>query len=180
WLRPCRPCPVNAPVTVAMTGLRAGPCAVDHCGCVAFEAFWVHLVTNGVSTPNPWQVGRPSGELPSPAHRARRPRSPPPSLENRMRHLPFACRAFLAATVCSAVVVPIVLTPTAAWAESPEPSACSGLYHGDPPGSLAMTTSPSSTAVLHPGDEVEVTATWDTADWPGPVLHKVLDCLLVN
>jgi hypothetical protein len=43
-----------------------------------------------------------------------------------------------------------------------------------------MTTSPSSATVLHPGDEVEVTATWDTADWPRPVLHKVLDCLLVN
>ncbi|HEV8625332.1 MAG TPA: hypothetical protein VG034_12800 [Acidimicrobiia bacterium] len=43
-----------------------------------------------------------------------------------------------------------------------------------------MTTSPSSGTVLHPGDEVEVTATWDTADWPHHVLHKVLDCLLVN
>ena len=43
-----------------------------------------------------------------------------------------------------------------------------------------MTTTPSSATLLHPGDEVEVTATWDTADWPGPVLHKVLDCLLVN
>ena len=43
-----------------------------------------------------------------------------------------------------------------------------------------MTTNPSSATVLHPGDEVEVTATWDTADWPRPVLHKVLDCLLVN
>jgi hypothetical protein len=43
-----------------------------------------------------------------------------------------------------------------------------------------MTTSPSSGTVLHPGDEVEVTATWDTADWPRPVLHKVLDCLVVN
>ena len=43
-----------------------------------------------------------------------------------------------------------------------------------------MTTSPSSATVLHPGDEVEVTATWNTADWPRPVLHKVLDCLLVN
>ena len=43
-----------------------------------------------------------------------------------------------------------------------------------------MTTSPSSATVLLPGDEVEVTAPWDTADWPEPVLHKVLDCLLVN
>jgi hypothetical protein len=34
--------------------------------------------------------------------------------------------------------------------------------------------------VLHPGDEVEVTATWKTTDWPSPVLHKVLDCLLVD
>jgi hypothetical protein len=74
----------------------------------------------------------------------------------------------------------VVLVPSAAWAESPSPSACQGLYHGDPPGSLVITTSPSSATVLHPDDEVEVTATWDTADWPGPVLHKVLDCLLVN
>ena len=43
-----------------------------------------------------------------------------------------------------------------------------------------MTTSPSGASVLHPGDEVEVTATWNAADWPSPVLHKVLDCLLVN
>jgi hypothetical protein len=86
----------------------------------------------------------------------------------------------MAATACSAVVLPVVLSPSAAWAEPPSPSACSGLYHGTPPGSLAVTTSPASGTVLHPGDEVEVTATWDTGDWPGPVLHKVLDCLLVN
>jgi hypothetical protein len=86
----------------------------------------------------------------------------------------------MAATACSAVLVPVVLVPSTAWAEAPSPSACTGLYHGSPPGSLAMTTSPPSGSVLHPGDEVEVTATWDTADWPGPVLHKVLDCLLVD
>jgi hypothetical protein len=74
----------------------------------------------------------------------------------------------------------VVLVPSAAWAEAPSPSACKGLYHGDPPGSLVMTTSPSSATVLHPGDEVEVAATWNPADWPTPVLHKVLDCLLVN
>ena len=97
-----------------------------------------------------------------------------------MRRFPLARRALVAATACSALVLPVLLTPSAAWAEAPEPSACSGLYHGSPPGSLAITTSPASGTVLHPGDEVEVTATWDTADWPGPVLHKVLDCLLVN
>ena len=86
----------------------------------------------------------------------------------------------MAATAGSAVLLLVVLAPPAAWADAPSPSACSGLYHGDPPGSLVMTTSPSSATVLHPGDEVEVTATWDTADWPRPVLHKVLDCLLVN
>lgn len=97
-----------------------------------------------------------------------------------MRRLPFARRALLAAAAGSAVILPAVLGPSAAWAEAPSPSACRGLYHGNPPGSLVMTTSPSSATVLHPGDEVEVTATWDTADWPRPVLHKVLDCLLVN
>lgn len=93
-----------------------------------------------------------------------------------MRRLSLARRAFVA---CIAAV-PVVLVPSAAWAEAPSPSACRGLYHGNPPGSLVMTTSPSSATVLHPGDEVEVTATWNTADWPRPVLHKVLDCLLVN
>jgi hypothetical protein len=91
-----------------------------------------------------------------------------------MRRLPLARRALVA------VIFTVVLTPSAAWAEAPSPSACTGLYHGDPPGSLVMTTSPPSGTVLHPGDEVQVTATWDTADWPRPVLHKVLDCLLVD
>jgi len=97
-----------------------------------------------------------------------------------MLRFPLARRALVAATACSALVVPVLLAPSAAWAEAPEPSACSGLYHGSPPGSLAVTTSPASGTVLHPGDKVEVTATWNTTDWPGPELHKVLDCLLVN
>src|SRR5207245_2295618 len=54
------------------------------------------------------------------------------------------------------------------------------LYQGSPPGSLDITASPSPGTVLHPGDEVEVTATWTTTDWPTAVLHKVLDCLLVD
>jgi hypothetical protein len=95
-----------------------------------------------------------------------------------MRRFAVPRRALVAATACSAVVV--LLTPSVAWADAPDPAACSGLYHGSPPGSLTVRTSPAGGTVLHPGDEVEVTATWDTADWPGPVLHKVLDCLLVN
>ena len=97
-----------------------------------------------------------------------------------MRHLPLARRALMAATAGSVLVLPVVALPPAAWAEAPSPSACRGLYRGNPPGSLAITTNPSSATVLHPGDVVEVTATWDTADWPRPVLHKVLHCLLVN
>lgn len=97
-----------------------------------------------------------------------------------MLRLPLARRALMGATACSLVALPVLLLPSVAWAESPNPSACSGLYHGDPPGSLAITTVPGSDTVLHPGDTVEVTAMWDTADWPTPVLHKVLDCLLVN
>lgn len=96
-----------------------------------------------------------------------------------MRRMFFARRVLLVATAGSVVVGPVVLAP-AAWAESPNPSACRGLYRGSPPGSLAITTNPSSTTALRPGDEVEVTATWDTADWPRPILHKVLDCLLVD
>ena len=96
----------------------------------------------------------------------------------------------MAATACSVIIVPVVASPAAARAgapnpeapnpEAPNPDACRGLYNGNPPGSLVMTTNPPSGTVLRPGDEVEVTATWDTADWPGPVLHKVLDCLLVD
>ena len=97
-----------------------------------------------------------------------------------MLRLPLARRALMGAAACSLVALPVLLLPSAAWAESPNPSACNGLYHGDPPGSLAITTVPGTDTVLHPGDTVEVTATWDTADWPTPVLHKVLDCLLVN
>ena len=93
---------------------------------------------------------------------------------------PLARRALLAATACGAVVLPVLLTPSAAWADTPNADACSGLYHGSTPGSLAITTNPGTGTVLHPGDQVEVTATWNTADWPSPVLHKVLDCLLVN
>jgi len=97
-----------------------------------------------------------------------------------MRRLPFARRALMVVTAGAVVVLPVVLGPSPAWAEPPSPSACRGLYHGSPPGSLVITTNPSSATVLRPGDEVEVTATWDTADWPRPILHKVLDCLLVD
>src|SRR5687768_6227586 len=97
-----------------------------------------------------------------------------------MRRFPLARRALMAATACSAVLLPIVLSPAAAWAETPNPSACKGLHHGSPPGSLAIATNPPSGTVLRPGDVVEVTATWDAADWGGPVLHKVLNCLVVN
>jgi hypothetical protein len=86
----------------------------------------------------------------------------------------------MAATACSLVSLPVLLLPTAARADSPNESACSGLYHGSPPGSLVITTNPPNSTVLHPGDTVEVNATWDTADWPRPVLHKVLDCLQLD
>lgn len=97
-----------------------------------------------------------------------------------MRRLPPARRALMVVTAGSVVVLPAVFGGSAAWAESPNPSACRGLYHGSPPGSLVITTNPPSATVLRPGDEVEVTATWATADWPRPILHKVLDCLLVD
>jgi hypothetical protein len=97
-----------------------------------------------------------------------------------MRRLFFARRVLMVAAAGSVVGLPIVLASPAAWAESPNPSACRGLYRGSPPGSLVITTNPSSATPLRPGDEVEVTATWDTVDWPRPILHKVLDCLLVD
>jgi len=96
--------------------------------------------------------------------------------------LSFVRRALCALAAGTAVVVPVVvtLTPTTAWADTPNSAACSGLYHGNPPGSLAVTTDRAPGAVLRPGDAVDVTATWNTADWPKPVLHKVLDCLMVD
>jgi hypothetical protein len=97
-----------------------------------------------------------------------------------MHRSPFIRRALLRATVGCAAALAVVSVPAAAWADSPDPSACAGLYHGSPPGSLAITTTPPAGSVLHPGDDVDVTATWNTADWPRPVLHKVLDCLLVD
>jgi hypothetical protein len=97
-----------------------------------------------------------------------------------MRRMPFTRRVLMVVTAGSVMVLPVVVGPAAAWAESPNPSACRGLYHGSPPGTLVITTNPSSATVLRPGDEVEVTATWDSADWPRPILHKVLDCLLVD
>jgi hypothetical protein len=90
------------------------------------------------------------------------------------------CRLLLARRALVAAMFTVLLVPSAAWAEAPSPSACKGLYHGDPPGSIVMTTSPSGATVLHPGEAVEVTAMWNAADWPSPVLHKVLDCLLVD
>lgn len=97
-----------------------------------------------------------------------------------MLRLPLARRALMGATACSLVALPVLLLPSAARAEAPNESACSGLYRGNPPGSLAITSNPLSGTVLHPGDVVEVNATWEVADWPGPVLHKILDCLLVD
>lgn len=96
-----------------------------------------------------------------------------------MRRLPSPRRALMGATACSLVALPVLL-PSAARADAPDPSACRGLYRGNPPGTLVMTTSPRGDTVLRPGDIVEVTAKWDPADWPRPVLHKVLHCLLVD
>src|SRR5581483_8646161 len=143
-----------------------------------------HFVTQGVDGPNSWQVGRSSGGAPGAPHRTggpRRPRSPLP-WRTPMPHFLSARRALCALAAGTAVVVPAVIasTATAAWADTPNAAACSGLYHGNPPGSLAVTTSPAGGAVLHPGDSVDVSATWNTSDWPKPVLHKVLDCLTVD
>jgi len=99
-----------------------------------------------------------------------------------MPHFVSARRALCALATGTAVVVPAVVasTATAAWADTPNAAACSGLYHGSPPGSLAVASGPAAGAVLHPGDSVDVTATWNTSDWPQPILHKVLDCLMVD
>ncbi len=98
-----------------------------------------------------------------------------------MPRLLSARRALCAVAAGTAVIVPVVvaLTPTA-WADTPNAAACGSLYHGNPPGSLAVATDPAPGAVVHPGDGVDVTATWNTSDWPKPVLHKVLDCLMVD
>ena len=74
----------------------------------------------------------------------------------------------------------LTVTATAAWGDRPNPSACHGLYHGDPPGSLRVNTSVPVGTTLRPGDTVDITATWGTGDWPRPELHKVLHCPTVD
>ena len=70
-----------------------------------------------------------------------------------------ARRALCAVAAGTAVVVPVItLTPAAAWADTPNAAACSGLYHGNPPGSLAVTTSPAGGDPA-PGDPGATTTT---------------------
>lgn len=83
-----------------------------------------------------------------------------------------------AATLIVAVVVG--LSPEVASADTPSSSACGSLYHGDPPGSLRLATSPEADTVLHSGQTVRITATWNTGDWSRAELHKVLHCVLLD
>ena len=84
------------------------------------------------------------------------------------------------AGLAAAAAAVLVVTATAAWGDSPTPAVCRSLFHGNPPGSLAVTADVPAGTRLRPGDTVHVTATWSTADWPGPELHKVLHCVSVD
>ena len=58
------------------------------------------------------------------------------------------------------------------------PTDCSGVFEGNPPGTLSMTTNPVNGSVVAPGDPIAVHATWNPADWSS--LNKVDLCVSVD
>src|SRR5437764_10648262 len=58
------------------------------------------------------------------------------------------------------------------------PTDCSGVFEGNPPGTVAMATNPTGGSVVAPGDAVAVHATWATTDWVS--LNKVDLCVSVG
>jgi uncharacterized repeat protein (TIGR01451 family) len=74
----------------------------------------------------------------------------------------------------------------AAQAQPPPPDiSCSGAFSGRPPGSLAKTATRDGRplpdgSLIEAGDVIVFTMTWNTADWVGEELDKVLDCVQVN
>jgi uncharacterized repeat protein (TIGR01451 family) len=71
-------------------------------------------------------------------------------------------------------------------AQQPPPDiSCSGAFSGRPPGSLAKTATRDGQSLpdgslIEAGDVIVFTITWNTADWVGEELDKVLDCVQVN
>ncbi|HEX7166768.1 MAG TPA: DUF5979 domain-containing protein [Acidimicrobiales bacterium] len=63
---------------------------------------------------------------------------------------------------------------------APEDTECAGAFSGNPESSLALTSDPAGGSFVEAGDEIDVTATWDTADWVGTELDKLLGCVRIN
>jgi hypothetical protein len=49
-----------------------------------------------------------------------------------------------------------------------------------PTGGLEKTTEPAPGSQVHSGDVIKIRLTWDTGEWAGSDLHKVIDCVAVN
>ncbi len=57
---------------------------------------------------------------------------------------------------------------------------CNGVWNGNPDGSLAITSDPAAGTAVNPGDEIEVTATWDTDEFANETLDKVDACVTID
>lgn len=57
---------------------------------------------------------------------------------------------------------------------------CERILGKPPTGGLDKQTDPAEGSAVSPGDKIDVTITWDPADWSGDSLHKAIDCVTVN
>jgi uncharacterized repeat protein (TIGR01451 family) len=69
--------------------------------------------------------------------------------------------------------------------QPPPAISCNGAFSGRPEGSLAKTATRDGQSLpdgslIGPGDVIVFTITWNTSDWVGEELNKVLDCVQVN
>ncbi|MGH9002925.1 MAG: hypothetical protein ACRDYV_07330, partial [Acidimicrobiia bacterium] len=59
-------------------------------------------------------------------------------------------------------------------------ATCQRLLGQPATGGLGKETDPADGATVAAGDTVEVTLSWDPADWLGNALHKTVDCVTIN
>jgi hypothetical protein len=57
---------------------------------------------------------------------------------------------------------------------------CERILGQPPTGGLDKTTDPPAGSPVAAGDTIDVTLTWEPADWFGDELHKTIDCVTVN
>jgi hypothetical protein len=56
--------------------------------------------------------------------------------------------------------------------------SCNGAFQGSPAGSLALTASVPDHGTISAGQTIDITATWNPADWSG--LDQFSDCFTIN